>query len=119
MPKTLEVTGLSVGINKKKPLKHKHINRERPNICSVRTKRQRKTSLLMTIMGFPNYKVKSGKIFFEGKDIIHKTIDERARMGIGMGFQLPQDIRGVKLIDVLRICAKKHLKKSLQMRKKG
>lgn len=73
----------------------------------------------MTIMGFPNYKVKSGKIFFEGKDIIHKTIDERARMGIGMGFQLPQDIRGVKLIDVLRICAKKHLKKSLQMRKKG
>ena len=46
-----------------------------------------KASLLMTIMGYPQYKVTAGKIIFKGEDITDLPIDERAQLGIGMSFQ--------------------------------
>jgi Fe-S cluster assembly ATP-binding protein len=66
-----------------------------------------KTSLLNTIIGIPDYRVKSGKILFKGEDITELAIDDRARLGIGMAFQRPPAVRGVKLKDVLRICMEK------------
>lgn len=65
-----------------------------------------KTSLLMTIMGYPQYKVVSGKISFKGKDITHMPINERARLGIGMSYQRPPTINGVKTRQMVRMCAK-------------
>jgi Fe-S cluster assembly ATP-binding protein len=62
-----------------------------------------KTSLLFTIAGVPKYKVRSGKIFFKGKDITDAPIDERAKLGIGIMFQHPPVLRGVKLMDMVRI----------------
>ncbi len=67
-----------------------------------------KTSLLMTIMGYPQYAVKRGKITFKGVDITHAPIDERARLGIGMSYQRPPTINGLKLRQMIDICAKKH-----------
>ena len=43
-----------------------------------------KSTLLMAIMGFPKYKVTKGSISFKGKDITNLSVDERARMGIGL-----------------------------------
>jgi Fe-S cluster assembly ATP-binding protein len=60
-----------------------------------------KTTLLMAIMGFPRYKITRGKILFKGDDITHATLDERARMGIGMSFQRPPVVRGVKTSDLV------------------
>ena len=51
-----------------------------------------KTSLLMTIMGYPQYEVKRGRIIFKGQDITHFPIDERAKLGIGMSYQRPPTI---------------------------
>ena len=56
-----------------------------------------KTSLLMAIIGFSNYKVTQGEIIFRGKRINGLSIDERARLGIGVMFQRPPTIRGVKI----------------------
>jgi len=67
-----------------------------------------KTTLLMTIMGFPTYKVKHGKIFFKGEDITHLPPYERAKRGIGIMFQRPPTIKGVKLKDILKLCAKEN-----------
>ena len=61
-----------------------------------------KTSLIQTILGFPSCKVISGKIWFDGVDITHMPINERVKLGIGIAFQHPPVIRGVKLGDVLR-----------------
>ena len=61
-----------------------------------------KTSLLMAIMGFSGYKVKEGTIFFKGEDITHAPIHERAKMGIGMSFQRPPTIRGLKTRDLIK-----------------
>ena len=63
-----------------------------------------KTTLLMAIMGFPRYRVTRGKIVFKGQDITHLPVDERARMGIGISFQRPPVVRGVKMREIVRAC---------------
>ena len=60
-----------------------------------------KTTLLMTLMGFPRYRVTGGSIAFRGKDITNAPLDERARLGIGMSFQRPPVVRGVKTRDMV------------------
>lgn len=65
-----------------------------------------KTSLLMTIMGYPQYRVSGGKIVFQGEDITHMPVNERAQLGIGMSYQRPPTINGVKTRQMVDICAK-------------
>ena len=62
-----------------------------------------KSTLMNTIMANPVYEVTDGKIFFEGEDITDESVDKRARRGIFMSFQHPDEIPGVKLNDFLRI----------------
>ena len=62
-----------------------------------------KSTLMNTIMANPVYEVTEGKIFFEGEDITEESVDKRARRGIFMSFQHPDEIPGVKLNDFLRI----------------
>ena len=66
-----------------------------------------KTSLLMTIMGYPQYKVVSGKIIFNEVDITNKPINERALLGIGMSYQRPPTIHGLKTRQMVKLCAGK------------
>lgn len=63
-----------------------------------------KTTFLMTIMGFSDYHVIQGRIFFKGEDITDLPLYERSRRGIGLSFQRPPTIRGVKMKDVIDIC---------------
>lgn len=63
-----------------------------------------KTSLLMTIMGFSNYRVTQGKIIFKGVDITYAPIYERARLGVGMSFQRPPTIHGLKTRHLVSMC---------------
>jgi len=63
-----------------------------------------KTSLLMTIMGYPQYRVTGGRISFKGHDITYMPVDERARLGIGMSYQRPPTIHGLKTRDMVKLC---------------
>ncbi len=56
-----------------------------------------KTTLLMTIMGFTSYAITTGKIIFKGEDVTAMKAHERAQRGIGMLFQRPPTISGLKL----------------------
>ncbi|MCX6669188.1 MAG: ABC transporter ATP-binding protein [Methanothrix sp.] len=62
-----------------------------------------KTTLLNAIAGIPRYAVDSGKIIFKGMDITQMPMDERAKLGIGMAFQRPPAIRGLRLKDLIKI----------------
>lgn len=64
-----------------------------------------KSTLLMTIMGSARYRVKQGRIVFRGQEITHVPIYERARLGLGIAFQRPPTIRGVKTRDILAACS--------------
>jgi Fe-S cluster assembly ATP-binding protein len=65
-----------------------------------------KSTLLMTIMGFPKYRVTRGSIVFKGQDVTGLGIDERARLGMGISFQRPPVVRGVKTRDIVRACSR-------------
>ncbi|MGZ4852490.1 MAG: Fe-S cluster assembly ATPase SufC [Halobacteriota archaeon] len=65
-----------------------------------------KTTLLLTIMGFPHYHVTKGRILFRRRNITDLSINERANLGIGLSFQNPPTIHGVKLGDLVEIAAK-------------
>ncbi|MBE6513822.1 MAG: ABC transporter ATP-binding protein [Thermoplasmata archaeon] len=61
-----------------------------------------KSTLMATIMGYSTIEVTSGQILYKGVDITRMTVDERAKMGIGMMMQRPPNIFGVKLGDLIR-----------------
>ncbi|RLC06648.1 MAG: ABC transporter ATP-binding protein [Deltaproteobacteria bacterium] len=65
-----------------------------------------KTSLMMTLMGFSGYEVTHGKIIFKGEDITYMPIHERALLGIGVSFQRPPTINGLKTRALVEICNK-------------
>jgi Fe-S cluster assembly ATP-binding protein len=65
-----------------------------------------KTTLLMTILGYPQYRVTAGKIEFKGVDITHLPVHERSSLGIGMSFQRPPTIHGLKTRQMVQICGK-------------
>jgi Fe-S cluster assembly ATP-binding protein len=63
-----------------------------------------KSTLLSAIIGFPRFRITGGQIIFHDQDITHMPMDERARLGIGMSFQRPPIIRGVKTYDMVSAC---------------
>ena len=66
-----------------------------------------KTSLLMSLMGFSGYEVTKGKISFKGEDITHAPMYERARLGVGMSFQRPPTIHGLRTRHLVQRCSRK------------
>lgn len=61
-----------------------------------------KSTLSKVIMGDNHYKILDGKIYFDDKIINDLTVDERARLGIFLGMQMPMEIEGVTNADFLR-----------------
>ncbi|MDK2893155.1 ABC transporter ATP-binding protein [Methanohalophilus sp.] len=68
-----------------------------------------KSAFLRTLMGFSGYNIVKGQIIFNGEDITHLSIDERAKRGIGIMTQRPPDITGVKLWDLVKVIAKEKI----------
>lgn len=66
-----------------------------------------KSTLAKLIMGIE--KPGSGKILFDGQDITDKNITERANLGISFALQQPVRFKGVQVLDLLRLAAKKQL----------
>jgi Fe-S cluster assembly ATP-binding protein len=61
------------------------------------------TSILgATLMGSNEYEVTSGTIEYRGDDITEWPVDERAKAGMFLAFQYPQEIPGVSVIEFLR-----------------
>jgi Fe-S cluster assembly ATP-binding protein len=103
----LEVKDLHVSVGKKEILKGVDLQLKKGEVHAIfGPNGSGKTTLVNAIMGFAGYTVK-GEIFFNGKDITHLPVDERARMGIGMSFQRPPAIRGVKLRRLIEASAKR------------
>lgn len=61
-----------------------------------------KSTLTKVIMGDPNYKIEKGNIYYNETLINDISVDERSRLGIFLGMQLPMEIEGVTNADFLR-----------------
>ena len=61
-----------------------------------------KSTLAGAIMGDPRYTIGRGQILFEGRDVTEEKADVRARLGIFLSFQAPEEINGVTMENFLR-----------------
>ena len=61
-----------------------------------------KSTLGATLMGSPEYEVTAGSVHFRGDDVTEWEVDERAKAGMFLAFQYPQEIAGVSVIQFLR-----------------
>ena len=66
-----------------------------------------KSTLAKLIMGIEQ--PTSGTILFNGQDVTHASITERANLGIGYGFQQPARFKGMKVKKLLELAAGKRL----------
>ncbi|MFN4244633.1 MAG: Fe-S cluster assembly ATPase SufC [Brevinematia bacterium] len=62
-----------------------------------------KTTFSSVIMGDPRYEVVSGDIIFKGESILELSPDDRAKRGIFLAFQYPEEVPGVSLMNFLRL----------------
>lgn len=67
-----------------------------------------KSTLAKLIMGIEQ--PTSGKILFNGADITHMSITERANLGISFAFQQPVRFKGIKVKDLITLAAGSSIK---------
>ncbi|HZJ56955.1 MAG TPA: Fe-S cluster assembly ATPase SufC [Clostridia bacterium] len=61
-----------------------------------------KSTLAHILMGNPRYTLVRGNMAFEGQNINSLKTDERARLGMFLSFQYPEEISGITLENFLR-----------------
>jgi Fe-S cluster assembly ATP-binding protein len=61
-----------------------------------------KSTLASTLLGSPEYEVTAGRLLYKGEDITDWPTDVRAKAGIFLAFQYPQEIAGVPVRSFLR-----------------
>ncbi len=61
-----------------------------------------KSTLALAIAGKEGYDITRGKILYNGTDITEMAPEERARLGIFLGFQYPVEIPGVSITNFMR-----------------
>ncbi len=61
-----------------------------------------KSTLANTLLGSPSYQVTAGAIRFRGEDVTAWPTDVRAKAGMFLAFQYPEEIPGVPVIQFLR-----------------
>lgn len=66
-----------------------------------------KSTLAKLIMGVQT--ATGGQMVFDGQDISHMNITDRAKLGISFAFQQPVHFKGIKVIDLLRLATGKKI----------
>ena len=61
-----------------------------------------KSTLANIILGNPEYQIKSGEINFDNENINELKTDERAKKGIFMSFQTPEEVPGISVTNFLK-----------------
>jgi Fe-S cluster assembly ATP-binding protein len=64
-----------------------------------------KSTLSYAVAGHPKYRVTSGSITLDGRDVLEMSVDERARAGLFLAMQYPVEVPGVSMSNFLRTAA--------------
>lgn len=99
----LKINNLKVSIDEKEILKgfNLSVNEGETHII-MGPNGSGKSTLAYTLMGHPDYDIDHGDIEFDGEVINELEADKRAKKGIFLSFQYPEEIPGVTVEDFLR-----------------
>ena len=61
-----------------------------------------KSTLLLALMGHPNYVVTEGEVFLDDQDVLALSVDQRSKLGLFLAMQYPSEIPGVNSADFLK-----------------
>jgi Fe-S cluster assembly ATP-binding protein len=61
-----------------------------------------KSTLAYVLAGRPGYEVTAGSVTYDGRDLLALAPEERARLGVFLGFQYPVEIPGVNNVYLLK-----------------
>lgn len=115
MPK-LEIKDLHVSVENKEILKGLTLSIDTSEtVALLGPNGNGKSTLFQTIMGNPNYRVTSGSIKFDGKDITELEVDERSKLGLFLGMQNPSEVPGVNNVDFLKASLNAHREKPISL----
>ena len=99
----LEVKDLKVKIEDKEILKGISLEVNKNEVVALMGPNgSGKSTLAYALMGHPRYQVTNGKIMLNGKDATNAEPDDRAKNGLFLSFQYPQEISGVSVSNFLR-----------------
>lgn len=99
----LNIKNLHVSINGKEILKGFNLQVNKGEVHAIMGPNGTgKSTLAMAIAGREGYEVTQGVIEFKGKNISEMSPDERANVGIFLGFQYPVEIPGVSMTNFMR-----------------
>lgn len=100
---TLKIENLHVSIEGKEIVKGFNLEIQGGEIHAVMGPNGTgKSTLASAIMGHPKYEITSGKVTFDGEDLLEMEVDERARAGLFLAMQYPSEVGGVTNADFLR-----------------
>ena len=99
----LEVKDLHVKIEDKEILKGISLAVDKNEVVAIMGPNgSGKSTLAYALMGHPRYEITKGRIFLNGEDVTEMEADERAKKGLFLSFQYPQEIAGVSVSNFLR-----------------
>ncbi len=61
-----------------------------------------KSTLAYTLMGHPKYEVTEGEVTLNGENLLDKKVNERAKAGLFLSFQYPEEIHGITVENMIR-----------------
>ncbi len=103
MTDELVIKDLHVSIEGKKILNGVDLIVKKGEVCALMGPNgSGKSTLAYTLMGHPKYQVKNGEVWYKGKNVLELKADERAKLGIFLSFQYPQEIPGVSVSNFLK-----------------
>ena len=103
MAEELIIRDLHVSIEGKKILNGVNLTVKKGEVCALMGPNgSGKSTLAYTLMGHPKYIVENGEAWYKGQNILLLKPDERAKLGVFLSFQYPQEIPGVSVSNFLR-----------------
>ncbi|QNI47316.1 Fe-S cluster assembly ATPase SufC [Synechococcus sp. A15-60] len=100
----LDITDLHASVDDKPILKGVSLQVRAGEIHAVMGRNgSGKSTLSKVLAGHPAYRVTAGTVRYRGEDLFDLEPEDRARLGIFLGFQYPVEIPGVSNLEFLRV----------------